>query len=127
MESALAESFIEALNKNAFYLDLVAKELAMRKHIIHQEVEDIVGQVAENLENLFALALDRLRWQKDLWQAVIKPVLGLLLTTSEPLPRAHLKRLLNLDPPMRVDGEQLDRGVEQLGGIRTNVRVNGPV
>ncbi len=117
LDQALADNFYKTLDKNALYLDLVAKELAARKNITGQEVEEIVQQIANDPENLFSVTIDRLRWQETLWASVIKPVLGLLLVTNEPLVREHLKHLLNLDPVTKIDGEQLNRGLEGLGGL----------
>jgi len=117
LEYTLADRFYETLDENALYLDLVAKELAARRDITNREVEEIVQQIADDPENLFSLTVDRLRRQETLWTAVIKPVLGLLLVTNEPLVREHLKYLLNLDSTKKVDGEQLNQGLERLGGL----------
>ncbi len=117
LEHTLADRFHESLDKNALYLDLVAKELAVRHDITNQEVEKIVQQIADDPENLFSLTIDRLRRQETLWIGVIKPVLGLLLVSNEPLIREHLKSLLNLDSTKKIDGEQLNRGLERLGGL----------
>lgn len=117
LEQTLADRFYETLDENALYLDLVAKELAAWHDITNQKVEEIVQQIADDPENLFSLTVDRLRRQETLWTAVIKPVLGLLLVTNEPLVRQHLKHLLNLDSTQKVDGEQLNRGLERLGGL----------
>jgi hypothetical protein len=117
LERNLVDRFYETLEKNALYLDLVAKELAARRQITHEEVEEIVRQISEDPENLFSLSIERLSWQRDLWREVIKPVLGLLLATSEPLSRLSLKHLLNLAATTQIDGEQLDRGLASLGGL----------
>jgi uncharacterized caspase-like protein len=117
LKRELADSFYETLNENALYLDLVAKELAARKNVTSQKVEEIVRQIADDPENLFSLTIDRLRWQETVWTAVIKPVLGLLLVTQEPLLREQIKHLLNLAPAAKIDGEQLNRGLERLGGL----------
>lgn len=117
LETSLISRLHEMLNENALYLDLVAKELAARPSIAPQEVEQIAQQVADNPEHLFSLSIERLRWQRDLWEAVTKPVLGLLSVTREPLSRDHLKRLLNLNSTKQVDGEQLNLGLQGLGGL----------
>lgn len=114
LEEGLAHTLHDMLHKNALYLDLVAKELALRQSITHQEVEKIVQQIANNPENLFSLSIERLRWQKGLWETVTKPVLGVLSVAREPLRREHLKHLLNLEPTRRVDGEQLNLGLQEL-------------
>jgi tetratricopeptide (TPR) repeat protein len=117
LEAGLASRLHETLKENALYLDLVAQELAKRPSLTPEEVEQIVQQLAENPENLFALSIERLRWQKSLWEAVLKPILGLLSVTREPLCRDHLKRLLTLARTRPVDGEQVDLGLQGLGGL----------
>ena len=97
LEQTLVNRFYETLNENALYLDLVAKELAELENITDQEVEEIVWQIADDPDNLFSLTVDRLRRQETLWTTVIKPALGLLLVTNQPLTREYLKRLANLD------------------------------
>ncbi|MGH2510671.1 MAG: hypothetical protein ACRDHZ_25130, partial [Ktedonobacteraceae bacterium] len=92
-------------------------ELALRKNITHQEVEAIIQQIADNPENVFSLTIDRLRRLEMLWSTVIKPVLGLLLVAKESVQREHLKRLLNLSATTQIDGEQLNQGLERLGGF----------
>jgi tetratricopeptide (TPR) repeat protein len=117
LEHTLAERFFEILDRNALYLDLLAKELAVRGDITDQQVEDIVRELADDPENLFSLTINRLRQQETLWNVVIKPVLGLLLETNEPLAREHLKQILNIDARIQIDAEQLNRGLEYLGGL----------
>ena len=55
LEPLLANKFYEKLEKNALYLDLVAKELAKRGPITAAEVVTIIGQISDNPENLFSL------------------------------------------------------------------------
>jgi tetratricopeptide (TPR) repeat protein len=117
LEPSLADIFYRALNKNALFLDLVAKELAERKSITNPEIEKIVREIANDPEHVFSLTIDRLRQQGILWQSVIKPLLGLLLVTSEPLLPEHLKHLLNLDSLVKIDGEYLNQALERLGGL----------
>lgn len=114
---ALTDRFYEILDQNALYLDLVAKELAQRENMTQQEVEKIVQQIADDPGNLFSLTIERLSRQESLWHTVIKPVLGLLLVAEEPMGREALKHVLNLTTPTRLDGEQLNRGLERLGGL----------
>ena len=117
LEAGQADRLYEVLNENALYLDQVAQELAKRPALTAEEVEQIVRQVAEDPENLFSLAIERLRGQQGIWEAVAKPILGLLSVTREPLRRDHLKRLLTLDAARPIDGEQVDRGLQGLGGL----------
>lgn len=117
LERALADRFYDALEKNALYLDLVAKELELRGSISPAQVEEIIREIADNPENLFSLATDRLSQQQELWHTVIKPILGLLLATSEPLTHQQLKQLINLNSTHAIDGDRLNRGLERLGGL----------
>jgi hypothetical protein len=116
-EHALADRFYYELEENALYLDLVAKELALRDPITPAQVEEIIRAIADNPENLFSLATDRLSQPPEAWNTVIKPILGLLLATSEPLTRQQLKQLVNLNSAHSIDGDRLNRGLERLGGL----------
>ncbi len=117
LEPTLANRFYETLGKNALYLDLVAKELAARRNMTNYEVEKVIQQIADDPENLFSLTIDRLRRPEHLWSTVIKPILGLLLVTYEPLVREHIKHLLHFAFITNIDGEQLNLGLERLGGL----------
>ena len=117
LERSLANRFYEMLGENAFYLDLVAKELAARHDMTNHEVEEVIQQIANDPENLFSLTIDRLRRPETLWSTVIKPILGLLLVTNEPLVREHIKSLLHFTFVTNLDGEQLNQGLERLGGL----------
>lgn len=117
LEHTLINRFYEVLDRNALYLDLVAKECAASPEMTNQEVEEVVQSITDNPENLFSLTIRRLVQPDNLWSAVIKPLLGLLLVTREPLKRDHLKRLLNLAAVTHVDGDQINRGLTRLGAL----------
>src|SRR5260370_4794102 len=110
LEKALTDQFYEAMQKNALYLDLVAKELREREAISPQEV---IARIAYNPENLFSLSIDRLKRQPTEWREVIKPILGLLLVAREPLSINHIKRIL------KVDHDRIWDGITRLGGLLT--------
>jgi hypothetical protein len=95
----------------------MAKELAAHQEFTDKYVEEIVGQIIDDPDNLFSLTIARLRHPEALWSTVIKPLLGLLLVTQEPLLREHLKYLLNLAAKTNIDGDRLNQGLERLGGL----------
>ncbi len=104
----LANQFYQAMQENALYLDLVAKELGEHGTIPPAEM---IAQLADNPENLFSLAMARLKRQPTEWREVIKPVLGLLLAAREPLAKPHMRQIL------QVEDDRLNDGLERLGGL----------
>jgi hypothetical protein len=104
----LADRFYEAMQENALYLDLVAKELAT---VGAAPAEEIISRVADNPDNLFSLSTDRLKKNRVEWREVIKPLLGTLLVAQEPLTLRHLRQLLD------VEYDQIRDGLRKLGGL----------
>jgi hypothetical protein len=82
-----------------------------------EEVEAIIKRIAENPDNLFGLAIERISRHEELWERVMKPLLGILLVTREPLARMHLKQIINLHQSTSIDHHQLRKGLERLGGL----------
>ncbi len=117
LEPHIIDQFYRILNENALFLDLAANELAERGPISTAEVETIINQITENPENLFGLAIERLAQQGTFWEQAIKPILGILLVTREPLARMHLKHIINLNRIPPVDGWQINEALERLGGL----------
>jgi tetratricopeptide (TPR) repeat protein len=109
LSPAQADRFYTAMEQNALYLDLVAKELAELGP--QQSLETVIAHLTENPENLFSLATDRFKRQWQLWKEIIKPVLGALLVAQEPLSKRQLRHLL------AVDADSLNRGLELVGGL----------
>lgn len=111
----LAEGIIEqlhqALQENALYLDLVAKELQEAGALSPRQ---IIARVAHDPSNLFSLSIQRLRRDALEWREVIKPVLGILLAVQEPLLAVHLRQLLPA-----LDDERLRDTLLRLGGLLT--------
>jgi hypothetical protein len=93
LKSNLADRFYEAMEQNALYLDLVAKEL---REVEIPQPEEIIQHLSSNPQHLFALAIERLQRQTTLWEKVIYPILGILLVAREPLHRQHLTQLLTV-------------------------------
>src|SRR5205823_5116446 len=90
----LTDRFYEAMQENALYLDLVAKELAETG--VTSQVE-VIKRVADNPDNIFSLSIDRFKRQGGQWRTVIKPVLGLLLAAREPLRVRHIRQILGVE------------------------------
>ncbi len=110
LEKELADRFYYAMQENALYLDLVAKELREQGAISPQ---DMIARIADNPENLFSLSIARLKRHPKEWHDVIKPILGLLLTTREPLFIGHIRQIL------QIDHDRVKDGITRLGGLLT--------
>jgi tetratricopeptide (TPR) repeat protein len=108
LERGLAGRFYAAMQGNALYLDLLAKELADQGTT---DPEVLIKQVADNPDHLFSLTMTRLKRQPGEWREVIKPVLGVLLVAQEPLGVRHIRQILG------VDDDRLRDGMERLGGL----------
>ena len=104
----LADRFYSAMQANALYLDLVAKELAEAEEI---DPGSLIQRLADNPDNIFSLTVDRLKRQHWQWREVIKPTLGLLLAARTPLGQLAIRQLLG------VDGQTLRDGLQKLGGL----------
>ena len=109
----VANRFYQAMNKNALYLDLVAKELAEQETIPPQ---DLISQLADNPQHIFSLAINRFKRRPPEWYEVIKPTLGVLLASREPLGLHHIRQIIDDE---RVDDERLRDGIDRLGGLVT--------
>src|SRR3989442_1411238 len=104
----IADQFYQTMEKNALYLDLVAKELFIAGSIAPEE---LIGRIAHNPENIFSLSMARLKRQPVEWREVIKPVLEVLLAALEPLSRWQIRQLIH------VDDDRLRDGIARLGGL----------
>lgn len=114
LEPKLADRFYRVMQANALYLDLVAKELRENRSI---DPREIITRIADNPENLFTLAMDRLgRSRRDdtLWSNIIKPVLGVMLAAREPLTKRCVKQIIN------IDIDRVNEGIWRLGGLLSN-------
>jgi Caspase domain len=114
LEPRLADQFYEKMQQNALYLDLLARELHNQGSITPDAIETIIRRLAENPNNIFSLALERLARRGD-WHEVIKPLLGVLLVTYEPLTPWQLRTILNLDH------QQIQNGLQCLSGLVTHI------
>jgi caspase domain-containing protein/AAA ATPase-like protein len=110
LDKGLVDQLHQAMQGNALFLDLLAKELAERGT---SSPEALIKQLAHNPEHLFSLTIARLKRQPIEWREVIKPVLGVLLVAGEPLGLRHLRQIIG------VDDERLRDAIERLGGLVT--------
>ncbi|MBA2395124.1 MAG: TIR domain-containing protein [Ktedonobacteraceae bacterium] len=110
LKQVVADQFYRIMGENALYLDLVAKEL-----IAYDAIDSlsIITHVTANPANIFSLSLERLKRQGQLWERVIYPVLGILLTAQEPMPLLCMKDIL------QVEDYKLRDGIAKLGGLVT--------
>jgi tetratricopeptide (TPR) repeat protein len=108
LEREQADQFYAAMQQNALYLDLVAKELLEADCHLSS---DIIARLTSNPDNLFSLTMMRLKRYPLEWREVLKPLLGVLLVAQAPLSRQSLRQILN------VDADQLNEGLVKLGGL----------
>ena len=104
------DQLYQAMQGNALFLDLLAKELATRGT---SSPEVLIKQIAHNPEHLFSLTIARLKRQPIEWREVIKPVLGVLLVAREPLGLRHIRQIIG------VDDDRIRDCIERLGGFVT--------
>jgi len=98
----------QALNGNAFDLAFLAQEI---RQTPHTEIAALLQRVIANPRDLFTPTLDRLQRDWNLWEKVLRPLLGTLLAAQEPLSRDALRGII---------GETQDRmltAIERLGGL----------
>src|SRR5579859_2878998 len=111
LEQRLRTRLYQTLQGNALFLNLAAAELESHESVTPEE---IIRRLADDPEGIFSLSLGRLK-RLPIWTSVIKPLLGLLFRSREPLSRSQLKQLL------AIDSDQLAEGIEALGGLVVNV------
>ena len=106
----LVDQLYQVMEKNALYLDLIAKEL-----IAYDAIDPlaIISHVATNPANIFTLPFERLQRQEALWERVIYPILGVLLVAQEPLSLFCIKDIL------QVEYYKVRDGLIRLGGLLT--------
>src|SRR5207247_8532898 len=104
----LADRFYKAMQENALYLDLVAKELA---EIGTTNPIEVIKRVAANPDNIFSVSIDRFKRRERQWRTVLEPMLGLLLAASEPLGVRHIRQILT------VEDDEVRDVLRMLGGL----------
>jgi hypothetical protein len=108
LDAHLADRFYQAMEQNALYLDLVARELAEAGALTP---EQIIARIADNPENLFSLAIDRLKRPPLEWRTLVKPILGVLLTTQQPLAPMSIRVIIG------QEDEAVRGALMRLGGL----------
>nr|BBH92098.1 hypothetical protein KTA_02970 [Thermogemmatispora argillosa] len=117
LSAELERRSYEVLDGHALFLDLLAKELAVRRRLAPGEVEALVERLSSDPEQVFTLALERLRRERGQWRRVLKPLLGILLVAQEPLPVPALRQLVGLAGQGEIDLEEVQEGLRRLGGL----------
>lgn len=109
IDTLLADRFYAAMQKNALYLDLVARELYERGT---QSPEELIGHIADNSDNIFSLTIERFKHNRhQQWREVLKPILGLLLAARVAISARALRTMLG------VDDETTREALQRLGGL----------
>jgi hypothetical protein len=108
LNPGMVRGVYDSMGGNALYLHLVVEELAAAGAPSRDE---IIRRVADDPNNLFSLSIDRFKRTERSWREVIRPVLGLLLATQEPIAPAHLRQII------KVDHSDLRDGLRRLGGL----------
>jgi tetratricopeptide (TPR) repeat protein len=98
----------QALNGNAFDLAFLAQEI---RQTPTTEIAALLRRVIANPRDLFTPTLERLQRDWNLWERVLRPLLGTLLVAQEPLSRDALRAILN------VTQDRVTTAIERLGGL----------
>ena len=116
LDSGMIDRLYQILQGNALYLDLAASALTGREGITPGE---LVKQLADDPNNIFSVALRRLKRESVEWREVLKPILGVLLLTREPLSVRQLRDIINIDTSKDhlVEVDRLNDGLQRLGGL----------
>jgi tetratricopeptide (TPR) repeat protein len=98
----------QALNGNAFDLAFLAQEI---RQTPDTEIAALLQRVIANPRDLFTPTLDRLQRDWNLWEKVLRPMLGTLLAAQEPLSRDALHGIIG------VTQDRVLTAIERLGGL----------
>ncbi|MBP1468956.1 hypothetical protein EYB53_024825, partial [Candidatus Chloroploca sp. M-50] len=108
LDTSLADRFYTAMEANALYLDLGAKELR-EDHALPPEA--LIARLAADPNAIFSISLARLKRHRQQWREVLKPILGFLLASRAPLSQRALRALVG------VDDDTIREGLARLGGL----------
>ena len=97
-----------ALNGNAFDLAFLAQEI---RQTPATDIAALLQRVIANPRDLFTPTLERLKLDRNLWEKVLHPLLGILLVAQEPLSRHALRGILH------VSQDCIQIAIERLGGL----------
>ncbi|MGH2508513.1 MAG: hypothetical protein ACRDHZ_14105, partial [Ktedonobacteraceae bacterium] len=108
LDRALANQVYMVMQKNALYLDLVAKVLQEQGKLLP---EDLIINLAHDPNYIFSLTIHRLKQPASEWHSVLKPILGVLLAGCEPLSDQQIRHILSLDH------DRISHALTRLGGL----------
>jgi nucleoside phosphorylase/tetratricopeptide (TPR) repeat protein len=108
LEPGLADRLYLAMEKNALYLHLVAREL--RENVVDDPLA-LLAKVTDNPDHIFSVALERLKRSNKLWERILYPVLGVLLVAREPLALRLIRQIIGIKEVGLRDG------LQRLGGL----------
>jgi len=97
-----------ALHGNAFDLAYLVQEI---RQTPATDIAALLQRVIVNPRDLFTPTLERLKLDWNLWERVLRPLLGILLVAQEPLSRNALRKILN------VSQDLIQTAIERLGGL----------
>jgi len=97
-----------ALHGNAFDLAYLVQEI---RQTPATDIAALLRRVIANPRDLFTPTLERLKLDWNLWERVLRPLLGILLVAQEPLSRNALRKILN------VSQDLIQTAIERLGGL----------
>jgi tetratricopeptide (TPR) repeat protein/lipopolysaccharide biosynthesis regulator YciM len=106
---ALSNSLYQRLTNNPLYLDLVARELRASHGL---GSEQLIARVASDPNDIFTITFSRME-QMPAWDDVIRPMLGILLVTQEPLTSQQIAHII------QQGNARVAKGITQLGGLLT--------
>jgi tetratricopeptide (TPR) repeat protein len=116
LDSSTIDQLYKALQGNALYLDLAAKELADHESIAPDK---LIKQLADDPDSIFSVAIQRLKRRPLEWREVLKPILGVLLVAHEPLGVRHIRDIINSNRSRDrlIEADRLSDGLQSLGGL----------
>jgi hypothetical protein len=97
-----------ALHGNAFDLAYLVQEI---RQTPATDIAALLQRVIVNPRDLFTPTLERLQRDWNLWERVLRPLLGILLVAQEPLSRHALRGILH------VSQDRIQIAIERLGGL----------
>ncbi|GEM_PF-1423957 len=104
---ALIDSLYGRLTNNPLYLDLVAQELRASRGL---EIEELIARVASDPDAIFTITFSRMQRLPD-WYDIIRPILGALLVTQEPLTAQQIGHIFG------KESARIRTGITRLGGL----------
>jgi tetratricopeptide (TPR) repeat protein len=101
-------SLYNSAQANTLYMDLIARAVFTEPMA---PPDTLMKRIGNDPAHLFAITLERLRQQHDLWRDAIRPLLGVMLVARTPLTLRALRAIT------KVDEGTLYTEVQRLGGF----------